>query len=149
VTSSRVWSRPCSKPCTVAGLPVFPFGTSSTIVGAPMNRYETPSMRAMPPMAVTWPVQNCCQVPGSVVAGSQVLRYGLRTASGAAGGRIGVAAGPPGTGADAADAAVSCASAGPPGPAGTRAGRWLLAGDLTAALVAAPATPPAAATAPE
>lgn len=31
-------------------------------------------MRAMPPMAVTCPVQNCCQVPGSVVAGSQVLR---------------------------------------------------------------------------
>ena len=42
-------------------------------------------MRAMPPMAVTCPVQNCCQVPGSVVAGSQVLRYGL--ADGERGGR--------------------------------------------------------------
>jgi hypothetical protein len=37
------------------------------------------------------PVQNCCQVPGSSVAGSHVLRYGPRTASGAAGGRIGSA----------------------------------------------------------
>jgi hypothetical protein len=31
-------------------------------------------MRTMPPIAVVWPDQNCCQLPGSVVAGSQVLR---------------------------------------------------------------------------
>src|ERR1700759_4449313 len=46
----------------------------------------------MPPMAVVCPCQNCSQVAGSAVAGSQGLTYGLRTASGAAGGRIGVAA---------------------------------------------------------
>jgi hypothetical protein len=31
-------------------------------------------MRTMPPIAVVWPDQNSGQVPGSVVAGSQVLR---------------------------------------------------------------------------
>ena len=48
-------------------------------------------MRAMPPMAVVCPCQNSCHVAGETVAGSQVLTYGPRTASGAAGGRIGVA----------------------------------------------------------
>src|SRR5580700_2289089 len=60
--------------------------------GSPMNMYATPSIRAMPPIAVVWPCQNSCQVAGETVAGSQVLTYGPRTTSGAAGGRIGVAA---------------------------------------------------------
>src|ERR1700722_18061379 len=57
--------------------------------GSPMNMYATPSIRAMPPIAVVWPCQNSCQVAGETVAGSQVLTYGPRTTSGAAGGRVG------------------------------------------------------------
>jgi hypothetical protein len=59
-------------------------------LGAPMNTYGVPSIRAMPVIAVTWPFQNVGQVPGRLSAGSQVLRYGERTASGVAGGRIGL-----------------------------------------------------------
>src|SRR5580692_2721272 len=43
----------------------------------------------MPASCVRRPFQKVGQVPGSVVPGSQVLRYGPRTASGTAGGRIG------------------------------------------------------------
>ncbi|MFZ0388201.1 MAG: hypothetical protein WAL22_21230, partial [Solirubrobacteraceae bacterium] len=44
----------------------------------------------MPAIAVVSPFQNVCQVPGDTVEVCQVLRYGERTISGAAGGRIGV-----------------------------------------------------------
>jgi hypothetical protein len=97
-----------------------------------------PSMRAMPPMAVMWPVQNCCHVPGSVVAGSQVLRYGPRTASGAAGGLMGLAARFP------------VAAAGPGDGATARAvAAAALAGARMPVPAMAPAIPPAAATPPE
>src|SRR6266567_5316695 len=54
-----------------------------------MNTYGVPSIRAIPVMAVMRPVQNVGHVPGNTSAGSQVDRYGERTASGVAGGRIG------------------------------------------------------------
>ena len=57
--------------------------------GAPMNTYGVPSILAIPVIPVTRPVQNVGQVPGSVSAANQVLKYGDRTANGVAGGRIG------------------------------------------------------------
>jgi len=57
--------------------------------GAPRKRYGTPSISAMPVIAVVRPVQKVGQVPAGLSAGSQTLRYGERTASGTAGGRIG------------------------------------------------------------
>src|SRR5579884_2109185 len=60
-----------------------------SITGIPMNTYAVPSMRARPVMAVTWPVQKVAQEPGRVSAASHELKYGERTASGVAGGRIG------------------------------------------------------------
>ena len=44
----------------------------------------------MPVMALLAPVQNVGQLPTGLSAGIQVLRYGLRTTSGTAGGRTGV-----------------------------------------------------------
>ena len=74
VTVSPVCCSALSKPETVEGVPWLPSGTVSVIEGSPMNMYAVPSIRAIPAIAVTWPCQNCCHVPGSAVAGSQVLR---------------------------------------------------------------------------
>src|SRR3984957_5187212 len=102
--------------------------------GSPMNMYATPSIRAMPPIAVVWPCQNSCQVAGETVAGSQVLTYGPRTTSGAAGGRIGVAARFP--------VAAAVSRLGVTAAAG-------LGGARTPAPAMVPARPPTAATPPE
>jgi hypothetical protein len=80
-------------------------------------------------MAVVCPAQNSGQVAGSAVAGSQVLTYGLRTASGAAGGRIGVAASVPFAAAYPADGVAAA---------------WLVGPVWAARVVAAPAAPAAA-----
>src|SRR4051812_15695719 len=67
-------------------------------------------MRARPQRAVTCPVQKLDQVPARVSAGCQVDRYGERTISGVAGGRIGLkvpaAAAVPGSHSAAATAAA-------------------------------------------
>src|ERR1700735_2215330 len=62
----------------------------SPMLGSPANTNEVPSIRTRPAIAVVAPFQNVCQVPGDTVERCQVLRYGERTISGAAGGRIGV-----------------------------------------------------------
>ena len=99
------------------GVPELPFGTSSGTAGAPMNMYAVPSMRIRPAIAVMCPVQNCGQEPGSSVAGSQVLRYGPRTASGAAGGLMGSVVPPAGVEAGAAVPASAADGASAPLPA--------------------------------
>src|ERR1700722_8943160 len=64
--------------------------SAAPMLGSPANTNEVPSIRTMPAMAVVSPFQNVCQVPGDTVEVCQVLRYGERTISGTAGGRIGV-----------------------------------------------------------
>jgi len=63
-----------------------------------------PSTRTIPVRAVVWPFQNIGQVPARLFDGDQVDRYIDRTASAAAGGRIGVKDEPP-------TVSVSCANA--------------------------------------
>ena len=81
------------------------------MLGSPANTNEVPSIRTMPAIAVVSPFQNVCQVPGDTVERCQVLRYGERTISGAAGGRIGVVLRSDRAAAERAPAVVALAAA--------------------------------------